>query len=103
MRKIEGGVATFTPRQGRSGGTMTVHGTTALAMCVAILTSVPAYTHSVPVYGLESPETLVQAVPVRLEVENHNWAVVILYVVHDGERTRVPQVVAAHNISVEIP
>lgn len=82
---------------------MTVHGTTTLAMCVAILTSVPACSHSVPVKGLENPEVLVQAVPVRLEVENHNWADVILYVVHDGVQTRFTQVAAAHNISVEIP
>ena len=42
-------------------------------------------------------------VAIVLEVENHNWADVILYVVHDGVRTRFLQVPAAHNLSVEIP
>ena len=41
--------------------------------------------------------------PVVLEVENHNWADVVLYVVHDGVQTRFAQVAAAHNASIEIP
>ena len=41
--------------------------------------------------------------PVVLEVENHNWADVVLYVVHDGIQTRFTQVAAAHNVSIEIP
>ncbi len=41
--------------------------------------------------------------PVVLEVENHNWADVVLYVVHDGVHTRFTQVAAAHNVSIEIP
>jgi hypothetical protein len=50
----------------------------------------------------EAPETI-SAEPVILEVENHNWADVILYVVHDGVQTRFTQVAAAHNLSIEIP
>jgi hypothetical protein len=45
----------------------------------------------------------VQAAPIVLEVENHNWADVVLYVVHDGVHTRFAQVAAAHNLSIEIP
>jgi len=41
--------------------------------------------------------------PVVLEVENHNWADIVLYVVHDGVQTRFAQVAAAHNVSIEIP
>jgi hypothetical protein len=41
--------------------------------------------------------------PVILEVENHNWADVVLYVVHDGVQTRFTQVAAAHNLTIEIP
>jgi hypothetical protein len=41
--------------------------------------------------------------PIVLEVENHNWADVVLYVVHDGVQTRFTQVAAAHNLSIEIP
>jgi len=48
------------------------------------------------------PET-VAAEPIVLEVENHNWADVVLYVVHDGVQTRFTQVAAAHNVSIEIP
>jgi hypothetical protein len=43
------------------------------------------------------------AVPVVLDVENHNWSDVVLYVVHDGRQTRLTQVVAAHDLSIEIP
>jgi hypothetical protein len=43
------------------------------------------------------------AVPVILDVENHNWADVVLYVVHDGRQTRLTSVGAAHDLSVEIP
>jgi len=82
---------------------MTVHGTTALAMCVAFLTSIPACSHSVPVEGFQTPEIVVPPSPVVLEVENHNWADVVLYVIHDGVQTRFAQVAAAHNLSVEIP
>jgi len=41
--------------------------------------------------------------PVVLEVENHNWADVVLYVLHDGVQTRFTQVAAAHKLSIEIP
>ena len=48
-------------------------------------------------------DTAVATEPVVLEVENHNWADVVLYVVHDGVQTRFTQVAAAHNLSIEIP
>ena len=48
------------------------------------------------------PETTA-AEPIVLEVENHNWADVVLYVLHDGVQTRFTQVAAAHNVSIEIP
>jgi hypothetical protein len=40
---------------------------------------------------------------VVLEVENHNWADVVLYVVHDGKHTRFAQVPGARNVSMKIP
>ncbi len=49
------------------------------------------------------PDSAVALEPVVLEVENHNWADVVLYVVHDGIETRFTQVAAAHNVSIEIP
>ena len=50
----------------------------------------------------EAPQTIAPE-PVVLEVENHNWADVVLYVVHDGVQTKFTQVAAAHNLSIEIP
>ena len=60
--------------------------------------------HPVTLDSLASapPETTVPE-PVVLEVENHNWADVVLYVLHDGVQTRFTQVAAAHNVSIEIP
>jgi hypothetical protein len=40
---------------------------------------------------------------VILEIENHNWADVVIYVVHDGRRTRLNSVTAAKNASLVIP
>jgi hypothetical protein len=82
---------------------MTGHGATGLAICVAFLAALPACSHSTPVKGFETPEIIIPQVPVVLEVENHNWADVILYVVHDGVQTRLAQVAAAHTLSMEIP
>jgi len=56
----------------------------------------------VPVQGYAEPEA-VPPTPVVLEVENHNWADVVLYVLHDGIQTRFAQVAAAHNASIKIP
>jgi hypothetical protein len=41
--------------------------------------------------------------PVKLQVENHNWADIVLYIVHDGIQTRFSQIAAAHDVSMEIP
>jgi len=38
-----------------------------------------------------------------LEVENHNWSDIIIYVVHDGRRTRLTSVTATRNSSLIIP
>jgi len=40
---------------------------------------------------------------VVLQVENHNWADIIIYVVHDGRRTRLNSVTATRNASLIIP
>ena len=81
---------------------MIVHRTT-LAVCVCLTAILPACSHPVPVNNLDPPEAVVPPTPVVLEVENHNWADVILFVVHDGIQTRFAQVAAAHNLSIEIP
>jgi hypothetical protein len=76
---------------------------TALALCIVATAFLPACARSIPVKNFDVPEVLVPPSPVVLEVENHNWADVVLYVVHDGVQTRFAQVAAAHNLSLEIP
>jgi len=75
---------------------------TALACCVVLGALLPGCSHSVPVQGYTEPDPA-PPTPVVLEVENHNWADVVLYVLHDGIQTRFAQVAAAHNASIEIP
>jgi len=59
--------------------------------------------HPVTTESLAEASETIAAERVVLEVENHNWADVVLYVVHDGVQTRFTQVAAAHNLSIEIP
>jgi hypothetical protein len=40
---------------------------------------------------------------VKLDVNNHNWLDVVIYVVHSGQRTRVATVVATGSASVVVP
>jgi hypothetical protein len=76
---------------------------TTLASCfiAAAFLSACARRHAIT----EEPATLPTspADAVVLEVENHNWADVVLYVVHDGVHTRFAQVAAARNVSMKIP
>jgi len=41
--------------------------------------------------------------PVVLEVENHNWSDVVLFVIHDGRTHRLAQIAAARDQTFEIP
>jgi hypothetical protein len=41
--------------------------------------------------------------PVVLEVENHNWSDVVLFIIHDGRTHRFAQIAAARDQSFEIP
>jgi hypothetical protein len=77
---------------------------TTLAVCVCFTATLSACAHPIPVAKNEAPEpALAPLPPIVLEVENHNWADVILFVVHDGIQTRFAQVAAAHNLSIPIP
>lgn len=75
---------------------------TAFALCMATSALLPACARSIPVKNFDEP-TPIPPTPIVLEVENHNWADVVLYVLHDGVQTRFAQVAAAHNVSIEIP
>ena len=50
-----------------------------------------------------TPELPSEAPSVILEVQNNNWADVIIYVVHDGQRSRLNSVTATKNSSLVIP
>jgi hypothetical protein len=41
--------------------------------------------------------------PVVLEVENHNWSDIVLFVIHDGRTHRLAQIAAARDQTFEIP
>jgi hypothetical protein len=49
------------------------------------------------------PQVASETQSVILEVQNHNWADMIIYVVHDGRRTRLNTVTATKNSSLTIP
>ena len=74
---------------------------TTLGSCLVASALLPACVHRQAAFE-EAPLALTTE-PVVLEVENHNWADIVLYVVHDGVQTRFAQVAAAHNVSIEIP
>ena len=50
-----------------------------------------------------APELAGDPLTVTLQVQNNNWADVIIYVVHDGQRSRLNSVTATKNSSIVIP
>jgi len=50
-----------------------------------------------------APQLAADTQTVILEVQNHNWADIIIYVVHDGRRTRLNVVTATKDASLVIP
>lgn len=50
---------------------------------------------------LDAPQAVTG--PVVLEVENHNWSDIVLFVIHDGRTHRLAQIAAARDQSFEIP
>jgi hypothetical protein len=71
------------------------------SFAVAALLSACARAHPVADSFADSP--VLPPDPVKLQVENHNWADIVLYIVHDGIQTRFTQIAAAHDVSMEIP
>lgn len=49
------------------------------------------------------PDVDVPADQLALEVENRNWSDVVIYVLHDGSRTRFAQVTATKSATLPIP
>jgi hypothetical protein len=56
-----------------------------------------------PAPAREPPEAPQSAESVVLEVENHNWSDIVVYVSHDGVVTRLAQVTANTNTSLPVP
>jgi hypothetical protein len=103
MQHIGGSVATWRRDVGVGENMMARRTTFASYFVVCSFVLACAGRHPTP-EALASSDTATAAPePVVLEVENHNWADVVLYVVHDGVQTRFTQVAAAHNVSIEIP
>jgi hypothetical protein len=50
---------------------------------------------------LDAPQAV--SGPVTLEVQNHNWSDVVLFIIHDGRTHRFAQIAAAKDESFEIP
>jgi hypothetical protein len=81
---------------------MSVRRTTlASGLIAAAFLSACARGHAIPEERAPAPTPPADAVV--LEVENHNWADIVLYVVHDGVHTRFAQVAGARNVSMKIP
>lgn len=76
---------------------------TTLASCLIAAAFLSACARRQAVTEEPFPELDSPVDAVVLEVENHNWADVVLYVVHDGVQTRFAQVAGARNVSMKIP
>ncbi len=50
-----------------------------------------------------APDPVITDDDLVLEVSNNNWSDVVIYMVHDGRRTRFTTVTAAHSTSVVLP
>ena len=78
----------------RSGISACVAATLALAGCAS---------HQKALDDYDSPQAPTVSGPVVLEVENHNWSDVVLFIIHDGRTHRFAQIAAARDQSFEIP
>jgi hypothetical protein len=58
---------------------------------------------AVPTPAADSTETAAAGESLVLEIENHNWSDVVVYVAHDGLVTRLTLVTANTNTSLIIP
>jgi hypothetical protein len=78
---------------------MRIRHAAALALAIAILAGCAG--HKAP--PTPEPEAFAGDETVKLDVNNHNWLDVVIYVVHSGQRTRVATVVATGSASVVVP
>jgi len=90
------------PRRSRGEDAMMV-ARTIVASYFAVAAVLSACAHSQPVGESFADSPALPPDPVKLQVENHNWADIVLYIVHDGVQTRFTNIAAAHDVSMEIP
>lgn len=70
---------------------------------LAVLTLMLAVTAASCSRGKKSDSAPVPSGPVSLRVENHNWVNVIVYVLHDGQRTRLGMATGSKTTDLTIP
>lgn len=78
---------------------------TALALGIAAGTLVGCVAHRghspVPA-TLASPDSIAPVDGLVLEIDNHNWSDIVVYVLHDGLSSRLAQVTAGRSLSVPL-
>ena len=72
---------------------------TFLVPCLALT----ALTACAARHSIKDDDAQILLAPITLEVENHNWSDVTVFIIHDGVQTRIGQVTAAQNVAIEIP
>jgi hypothetical protein len=70
---------------------------------LAVLALMLAVTAASCSRGKKSDSAPVPSGPVSLRVENHNWVNVIIYVLHDGQRTRLGMATGSKTTDLTIP
>lgn len=70
---------------------------------LALLGAVPFIATVCTAAHKSPPEDELAADVLALEVENRNWSDVVIYVLHDGSRTRFAQVTATKSATLPIP
>lgn len=77
----------------------------ALALGVVASTLAGCATHRAPSStpsAVSSADSVTSIDSLVLEVENHNWSDIVVYVLHDGLTSRLAQVTAGRSISVPL-
>jgi hypothetical protein len=74
----------------------------ALLLCVA-LSAFPACHHAPPGHPEPASDSTRKSTDIPLEVINHNWLDVIIYIVRDGERVRLGIATASSQASFTLP
>jgi hypothetical protein len=74
------------------------------ALAVVLLSGCAAHSHSAtpPVAAPVSGDSVLPVESLVLEIENHNWSDIVVFVLHDGLTSRLAQVTAGRSVSVPL-